>query len=247
MRPAAVAAAVALALAGAAPLRVAVAETPPDVVVLCDATLCPAIRAAGELWRAGSRVPVRTFELPTALMAERLAHGVRADLVAGLDPAALDRAEQAGALQPGSRKPLGADRLVLVRRAGAASGAPAAVLGDGRLGLNDAGLPGPGAASRTWLAAIGLTGEAGRLGAENTPAVAGLVATGAARLGVVFATDLKADPSLAAAQAADAPAVAAELATAKGARSANTAAFRDFLLGARGGEALRAAGLEAAP
>ncbi|MFI5024845.1 MAG: molybdate ABC transporter substrate-binding protein, partial [Alphaproteobacteria bacterium] len=125
----------------------------------------------------------------------------------------------------------------------------AGLLGSGRLAVADAAISPAGAATRAALEALGLSEslEGRIIGAENTGSVAFLLASGRATLGVIQASDLVADPELAAAATFpdDAyPPIAYSVALSQGGESKAAPRFLAFL-GTGDAQALvKASGLE---
>ena len=226
---------------------------PPDVALYCDPTLAPAMRQMGALFKARTRAPVAVLSAPPTLMRAQIERHTRDDVLITLADS-MDEAVSRGLVRLDTRFKGWRNRLVLAARAGevspAAASDPASLarsLRNGRLAVTDgtvaAAFDGPAVLDR-----LGLTpAVAGKvLGAANTSDVAFLVTTGAARLGLLYLTDVRADPTLAVVAMLD-PA-AAPTAYASGmnrqAQSPNAQAFLDFLLTPEAAELLRAQGLE---
>ena len=146
------------------------------------------------------------------------------------------------------------NRLVFAARAGDVSPVSAIdpdslthLLGNDRIAVTD---PTVAAAfdGRAVLDRLGLTSTAsGKVaGAANTGDVAFMVKTGVARLGLLYLTDVRADPALAVAATLD-PTVASltySSAVSEKGKSPNSQAFLKFLRTAPAAELLRAQGLE---
>ena len=224
----------------------------PDVVVYCDPTLAPAMRSAGRVYRAASGVPVRVLTAPGPLSIELIAHGTRNDVLVTqanwMDGAAARHLVDAATRQEGWRDP-----IVLAGPEpanGAQSLDPQAVtatLAGGKLGAidptHDGGPDGPALAARLGLQ-VPLAGEI------DGPGVAFLLATGAARLGLIPRTAALAQPGLAVLAVvpeATAPAVGYAVAVSKNIQSRNASGFMAFLKTPPALESLRAAGLEVEP
>jgi molybdate transport system substrate-binding protein len=161
-----------------------------DLVLACDTTLGPAMRAAGARFTARAGVRIHVFPTAPGLLLPQLLHEVQNDiLVTG--EAAIERATQAGLIGPGAvRSGAWRNRLVLAAR----HDAPPGALDDGPIAVTDptpaSDLDGPAI-----LARMGLRPRT-VLGAVDTDGVRYLLATGAARSGLLHATDLHADLSL---------------------------------------------------
>lgn len=227
-------------------------ETAPDVVVLCDPSLRRALAEAGRAWRARSQVPVRVFVAPLVQDAELVRHGARADILVGIGADQMDTAQQLGAIDPATRRIVGRDPLVLAVRgpkrqpmALACGSNIEPLLGDGRFGLVDLAISGPGSDARAALAAVGLWPalEPRSSGAENTDALTARLSDGDVRVAALYRSDVAGHPglSIAATFPAAAPLVVAAVTT--NARSPYAPEFLTFLLG-DGLATLKHAGLE---
>jgi molybdate transport system substrate-binding protein len=217
----------------------------PDVIVYGDPTLAHALREVGARFTAETSVPVHVFSAPPAVILAQLRHEVWNDVVVTLVPC-VDQAEQAGVIEPGTRT--GAWRTTLVMARAADPAPTGATLANDTIAITDptpaATIDGPAV-----LAARGLH-PAHVQGVANAAEVAFLLDTGAAALGLVHLTDVRADPKLSvAAPVADtayAPIVfAAAISTLT--HSPNARAFLGYLHTPAATEVLHAAGLEASP
>jgi molybdate transport system substrate-binding protein len=214
-------------------------------MVYGDPTLAHALRAVGARFSAQTGVPVHVFSAPPAVILAQLRHEVWNDVVVTLVPW-MDRAEQAGVIEPGTRTGAWRTTLVMAR---ATDPAPSGVTpANDTVAITDptpaATIDGPAV-----LAALGLH-PAHVQGVANAAEVAFLLDTGAAAQGLVHLTDVRADPKLSvAAPVADtaySPIVyAAAISTLT--HSPNARAFLDYLHSPAATEVLHAAGLEAAP
>lgn len=189
-----------LALA-AGPLR---AET---VTVFAAASLGDALAAVAEPWETETGHEVVVSAAASSAVARQIAAGAPADIVISANPQWMDWLEGEGRIEPGTRRDLLANRLVLIGGAGAepvAEGAPLAPqildrLGMGRLAVALTEAVPAGIYARAALEAMGAWDALRpRLAeADNVRAALALVATGAAPLGIVYATDAKAEPRVA--------------------------------------------------
>jgi molybdate transport system substrate-binding protein len=215
-----------------------------DVTVFCDPTLAPAFRALDGIGGIG----VSPLCAPAKLMLAQITRRTRDDVLFTLSPA-MDQAVAAGLVRPESRIGGFCNRLVLAGRAGrftppATPAALLSLLAHASLAVTDA----TDAASfdgRAVLAANNLA--AGQVqGAANTGDVAFLVTAGAADLGLVYMTDVAAEPRLAVVATLIAPPAMTEYAGAVNARavSPNAGALLACLRGPDGKARLRAAGLQ---
>jgi molybdenum ABC transporter molybdate-binding protein len=241
--------------------RAAVAQAAPDVIVYGDPTLRHALLDVGARFTAETGVPVHVFAAPPTLILAQLRHQVWNDVVVTLAPW-MDQAEQAGVIEKGTRTGAWRNTLVLARAAGVTPAndtvavtdpTPAATV-DGRAVLAAMELhPLPvGVATGTLLAPLATQGGPAThvQGVANTAEVAFLLDTGAAAQGLVYLTDVRADPELSVAgpvaDAAYAPIVyAAAISTLR--HSPNAHAFLDYLHAPAATEVLRADGLQTVP
>ena len=226
---------------------------PPDVALYCDPTLAPAMRQVGALFQARTGAPVAVLSAPPPLMLAQIERQTRDDVLVSLASAVEDGVSR-GLLRLDTRFNGWRNRLVLAARAGEVSpfsatdpGALARSLGNGRFAVTDptvaAAFDGPAVLGRLGLAPA-LAGKV--VGAADTADVAFLVKTGAAQLGLLYLTDVRADSALAVAATLDSAAAPTTYATAmnRQAQSPNAQAFLDFLRTPEAAERLRAQGLE---
>jgi molybdate transport system substrate-binding protein len=189
-----------LALICAAPSQ---AVRPGAPLVLAAASLQEALTDAADAWaRRGHPRPVLAFAASSAL-ARQVEAGAPADLFISADREWIDQLAMRGLLRPGTRADLTGNQLVLIAAAGsrlvlrpAPGFALARALGTGRLAVADPDAVPAGIYARQALTSLGVWPQvAGQLArAENVRAALALVARGAAPLGVVYATDARAEP-----------------------------------------------------
>jgi molybdate transport system substrate-binding protein len=217
-----------------------VTDVPPGVTVFCDPPLRPAMLALGPL--AGA--PVAVLCAPAPSMLAQIQRHTRNDVLFTLS-SSMDQAVQQGLVRPETRVDGYSNRLVfaaLVGRFPAAFKWPGLVT----VAVTDntvvSGLDGLGI-----LAANGRS-PSRVVGAASTADVAFLVTTGAADIGLIYATDAAADPRLAVlSYPTAAPAVTSLSAAINAAAvSPNAQAFLSVVRSAAGAAALRNAGLEMA-
>jgi molybdate transport system substrate-binding protein len=147
--------------------------------------------------QSGARV-VHSFASSSTL-AQQIAHGAPAEVYLSANLKWMDYLEREGALEPGTRRRLLANRLVLVAPAASPLGrlrvGPGlevpALLDGGRLALGDPAHVPAGIYARQALTSLGLwDGARERVAAAaNVRAALALVESGEAPLGVVYATD----------------------------------------------------------
>ena len=218
----------------------------PDVIVFCDQTLQHGLRAAGERFTVQTGAPVRLFSASPRGMAAQIAHITQTDVLVTQEPVMNGAA---AIIEPETRTGAWRNSLVFAARAGdvpSASNLPE-MLGGGRLAITDpiAVAPFDG---RAVLQQIGaLDAVAGRIdGMPDTRQAAYLLTSGTAKLALIYATDVRANPQLAVAAPVEVsvPPYAAAVVTIT--RSPNAEAFVTFLRTQEATSALREAGLEVA-
>jgi ABC-type molybdate transport system substrate-binding protein len=199
-----------------------------------------ALLDVGARFTAQTGVPVHVFAAPPTLILAQLRHQVWNDVVVTQAPW-MDRAEQVGVIAKDTRTGAWRNTLVLARAAGVTPANDTVAVTDP---TPAASVDGPAV-----LAAMG--GPAAHFqGVANTAEVAFLLDTGAAAQGLVYLTDVRADPELSiagpVADTAYTPIVyAAAISTLT--HSPNAHAFLDYLASAAAIEVLRADGLETVP
>lgn len=174
-------------------------------LVLAAASLQESLNAAADAWaRSGHPRPVLSFAASSAL-ARQVEAGAPADLFVSADEAWMNELDRRKLLRRGSRVSFLGNRLVLIAPANSpvtlriAPRFPLAhALRGGRLAMADpagvpAGLYGQQALTRlgVWPQVMGSVARA-----ESVRAALALVARGAAPLGIVYATDARAEPAV---------------------------------------------------
>ncbi|MBB4858488.1 molybdate transport system substrate-binding protein [Novosphingobium chloroacetimidivorans] len=195
-----------LAIAASVALLVRTPSSEPAApVVLAAASLQESLEAAADAWTAkGHRRPVLSFAATSAL-ARQVEAGAPADVFISADEEWMDTLSAKGLIRSGSRATLAGNSLVLIAPVSSktdlkiAPGMPLArALGSGRLALADpSGVP-AGRYARQALERLGVWDQvSARVAAgDNVRAALSLVARGEAPLGVVYATDAKAEPKV---------------------------------------------------
>lgn len=193
-----------LAGAGAA-LASGCARTELPLTVFAAASLRESLSAVGAAWTATPEMPVRfTFGASSAL-ARQIDQGAPADVLVSADEDWMDWLESRGGIVPASRRRLLSNQLVLIAPADSMSsltiapGMPLArSLGAGRLALADTTAVPAGRYARAALTSLGVWAsvEGRLLPAENVRAALAYVARGEAPLGIVYATDARAEPKV---------------------------------------------------
>lgn len=174
-------------------------------LVLAAASLQESMNAAADAWAAHHHLrPVLSFAASSAL-ARQINAGGAADLFVSADEDWMDTLAKAGLIVPDTRKSFLVGALVLVAPAGsklhlrpAPGFALLQALGGGKLAMADPDAVPAGRYGREALQHFGIwdavSGQVAR--AENVRAALGLVAHGAAPLGIVYATDALAEPAV---------------------------------------------------
>lgn len=172
-----------------------------EVTVFAAASLREALTEAAAGWEAETgHAAVISFAGSSAL-ARQIMAGAPAELFVSASSAWMDAVEAAGAMDAGSRVDLASNSLVVIGGAGAApvaldGAALTAALGGGRLAMALVDAVPAGQYGRAALETLGLwEAMAPHVAqADNVRAALALVATGAAPLGIVYATDAAAEP-----------------------------------------------------
>lgn len=257
--------AVAIVVAGAFVLVPGRSGPPRAPVVLAAASLQESLEAAAKAWAAkGHARPVLSFAASSAL-ARQIEAGAPADLFISADEEWMDTLANKGLIRADTRATMLGNSLVLIAPAtsGATSRAASRLaldpvpgfplgraLGNGRLALADpAGVP-AGRYARQALERLKVWDKVkDRIAAgDNVRAALGLVAQGEAPLGIVYATDARAEPKVrvvATFPAASHVAITYPVAVLKAARSPDAGAFRAFLLSPEGQAVFRRYGFTA--
>lgn len=225
-------------------------SVPPGVTVFCDPTLKPAMSGLDAISRIQAGAPVAVLSAPAASMLAQITRHTRNDVLFTLS-AAMDQAVRLNLVKPETRLDGFSNTLVLAGLGGRMSEAGnlaslQAMLGKAVVAVTDdtvaSGLDG-----RAVLATNGLTAAAGNRvsGAANTGDVAFLVTSGAVDVGLMYLTDVRADPRLAVIWTLQAAPQLTNYAAAVNAAaiSPNAQAFLNLLRGGEAGRRLRKAGL----
>ena len=194
------------ALAAPAPaLASALAAQPRGPLVLAAASLQEALTAAAASWTArGHPRPVISFAASSAL-ARQIEARAPADLFISADEEWMDYLAARKLIVPASRAVFLSNRLVIVAPAASRISfdvrpgfALAAALGGGRLALADPDAVPAGRYARQALTMLKVwpTVQGNLARAENVRAALALVARGAAPLGIVYATDARAQSAV---------------------------------------------------
>lgn len=177
------------------------APGPTPVTVFAAASLQGSLDAVAARFTARTGRPVQVSYASTATLARQMLAGAPADVFIAADAAWMDTLVRAGAVDAASRIDVVGNRLVVVaprnglRRVTLSPEGLASALGDGRLAVAETDAVPAGRYARQSLMALGLwDGVAGRLAeADDVRGALAFVARGEAPLGIVYATDAKAD------------------------------------------------------
>jgi molybdate transport system substrate-binding protein len=190
-----------LALTAAAP------RPPAETVdVFAAASLKEAVDEAGAAYLARTGVKVRATYASSAQLAKQIDQGAPADLFISADTEWMDWAAKRNLIAPGSRRIIASNTLVLVAPKDSklqtihiGRGVPLAKLaGDGRIAVGDVASVPAGIYAKDALHHLGVWDSVkDRLApAENVRGALAYVARGEAPLGIVYATDAKAEPKV---------------------------------------------------
>ncbi|MBE7245544.1 MAG: molybdate ABC transporter substrate-binding protein [Actinomycetospora chiangmaiensis] len=184
------------------------AEQP--VVVFAAASLKNALDEASAAWGKETGKTARISYAGSNALAKQIEAGAPADLFISADQAWMDYVERAGLLKPGSRTDLLRNALVLIAPGPKTASDPqvalapdlgttlAKILGGGKLAMATIDAVPAGKYGKAALEKLGawdsVKGQVAQ--AENVRAALLLVARGEAPLGIVYATDAVADPSV---------------------------------------------------
>lgn len=220
-------------------------EHPRAPLVLAAASLQESLTAAADSWAAkGHPRPVLSFAGSSAL-ARQIESGATADLFISADEKWMDVMQEKGFIAPDTRRDLLGNSLVLVAPATGSMaldpkpGFPLAeALGTGRLALADQSVP-AGRYAQEALTRLNVWDSVNsRIArAENVRSALALVARGEAPLGVVYATDARAEPRVRVAgtfPAGSHAAIIYPIAQLRSSASEDATAFRKFLLSPEG-------------
>ncbi len=196
-----------LLVAAAASLSIGVPVKAQDVplTVFAAASLKDVLESAGKAYEAGGGKPVRFSFAASSALAKQIEAGAPADLFASADSQWMDYLASKNLILASSRIDLLGNDLVLVAPASSPLTGldltPAAfdkALGDGRLAVGEMKSVPAGRYAKEALERLGLlaTLEPRLAQAENVRAALVLVARGEAPLGIVYATDARAEKNV---------------------------------------------------
>ncbi len=227
----------AAAMLAAAP-RARAATSGAALVVACDTTLGPVMRAAATAYANATGAQVFVFPTAAGLILPQLERNVQNDIVV-TQAATMDAAVQSGVVADGAARGAWHNRLVIAAKHGTPyrSGDPIAAADPS---------PGSDMDGPVILTRLGLL-SAATIGVIDTDAVAALVLAGTAHAGLMHMTDLRAHPELEVISEVSEdvePAFVYAAAVTKLSRRPNPSDFVEFLTTSQGTTLLAANGLE---
>jgi molybdenum ABC transporter molybdate-binding protein len=244
--------AISAALLCAAALVVPAVAQARDLVVYGEPTLENALKSVGRLWQARTGTRVNVFVAPTELSYAQIERGARCDVIFALAGAATEDAARNKIVHAGTVRRALRNSLALIGSEGNAPKRDATLLDiAGLIAGNKLAIANPtrdvaGARAVDLLRRIGIAYDGNQMiaVAESSAGVVSLLATGKARLGIVYATDATAGFRLTVPlPALDQPAIEYVVAQARDPAS-DTRPFTTFLQSAEAKAAFASAGLQ---
>ncbi|WP_395395174.1 molybdate ABC transporter substrate-binding protein [Novosphingobium sp. BL-8A] len=215
-------------------------------LVLAAASLQEAMNAAADGWAAkGHPRPKISFAASSAL-ARQIEAGAPADVFVSADEPWMDEVQAKGLVRKGTRVSFLTNDLVIVapkskpQRIAIKPGFPLArALGNGRLAVGDPAAVPAGIYAKQALTKLGVWDSVkdNLAPAENVRAALALVGRGAAPLGIVYATDARAEPAVVVAGVFPAnshPPISYPVAVLTASRNRDAEGFRRYLISAEG-------------
>lgn len=179
------------------------AKDTPSITVFAAASLTNALEEVSKGFTEAGGAPVKLSFAASSVLARQIESGAQADVFVSADLEWMDYLEQRKLIQTASRKNLLGNRLVLIAPAASTTTLKLtpgvnllAALGDGRLATGEVETVPAGRYAKAALTQLGVWDSiAPRIaGAENVRAALAFVARGEAPLGIVYATDARAEP-----------------------------------------------------
>jgi len=173
-----------------------------DLVVYGEPTLERALKSVGQLWQARSGTRVNVFVAPSDLSFAQIDRGARCDVIFALAGAVTDEAARRKTIGAGTLRRVLRNGLVLVgnRDAGPANASPAdlsRLMAGKKLAISNPDRDIAGTYAVDILRKLGIVADDNNRDvavAESSAGVVSLLATGKARLGIVYATDAAGQP-----------------------------------------------------
>lgn len=176
-----------------------------EVTVFAAASMKTALDAVAADWQAATGNTVTVSYAGSNALAKQIIEGAPADIFLSAAENWMDEVEKAGLVQPGTRRDLLGNTLVLVaanKDAAPVEIAPGfdlkALLGEGKLAMALVDSVPAGQYGKAALTSLGAWDAVAPsvAQAENVRAALALVSTGEAPYGIVYATDAAADPGV---------------------------------------------------
>lgn len=173
------------------------------ITVFAAASLAESLQELAAAYQKQTGIPVHVSLASSGMLARQIGAGAKADVFISAGVAWMDDLEQRHLILPGTRRVLVTNRLVLIAPAGSAvtlklgPNAPVvAALRSGRLAVADPDNVPAGRYAKAAFTSLGIWKELEPhlVRAENVRAALMSVARGEAPLGVVYATDARAEP-----------------------------------------------------
>ncbi|HUB49834.1 MAG TPA: substrate-binding domain-containing protein [Acetobacteraceae bacterium] len=216
--------------------RAAAATT--DLVLACDTTLGPPLRAVARAYANVTGVTVNVFPTPPGLILPQLQRQVQNDIVM-TQPPTVAACVHANLIAPDGFRGAWRNPLVVAAKRGAAPGPRMPIAASDPTPGSD--MDGPAILGRLGM------GNAATLGVIDTDTVAALILNGTARTGLLHMTDIRAHPDLQIVRMVPPeiqPPIAYAAAITKLARRPDPARFLAFLLSPQATAVLADNGLE---
>jgi molybdate transport system substrate-binding protein len=239
-------------------LRPATAAEP--LTVFAAASLKTALDEVAPVFTAATGIPVRFSYAASSALARQIENGAPADVLASADLEWMDYLQQRGLVKPETRLSLLGNKLVVIAPADSAlrdlpltaSAIGYAIGATGRIATGEVASVPVGRYAKAALQNLGLwTMVEPRLAqSENVRAALSFGARGEAPLGIVYATDARAEPRvrvLGMFPEASHPPIVYPAALTAASRSSRATAFLEFLRSPAGFEVLAAHGFAAPP
>ena len=238
----------ALAVAPCAAARAA------DVTVFAAASLKDVLSSIGKSWEAETGKTVALSFAASSALAKQIEQGAPADLFVSADLKWMDYLQQKGLIDEATRENLVGNAVVLIAPEASSTALSigpnfplAEALGDGRLAMGNVAAVPAGIYGKEALQSLGVWDSVkDKLAeADNVRAALLLVSRGEAPLGIVYATDAKADPGVRVVgsfpEGSHSP-VIYPAALLKDSKATDARAFLDYLSSPKATEALSQAG-----
>lgn len=226
------------------------------VRVFAAASLKNALDEAGAAWKAESGKAIVASYAASSALAKQIEQGAPADMFISADLDWMDYLDKKSFINPATRKNLLGNTLVLVAQAGSGTkldlepGADlAGALAGGKLAMGEVKSVPAGKYGKAALEKLGLwtSVEKNVAMTENVRAALALVARAEAKLGIVYATDAKAEPKveIAGTFPADShPPIIYPAALTGQASNPDASAFLSFLSSPKAGEIFKSQGFD---